>query len=1198
MQPLSLFETTLDGMHLIEASAGTGKTYTITGLYLRLVMERGLSVDQILVVTFTKAATAELRERIRSSMVDLKKAWEQGREHPFAEALLNGREDAGERLKRLSLAILDFDRAAVFTIHGFCQRLLADSAFESGVAFESELVADQQSLLQEVVDDFWRKRVQDLSPGLLGYLLDSGFAPDRLSGTLNGHINQPYLEIRALPMPGDLEELESEFQQAIAAARVAWDAGREEVIRLLRESEGLNRKRYRQDWIEGWLAGLEQYLQAPEEGPFPQLEKFTSGYIKQSLKKDRLAPEHPFFDCCEALLVAGELREQAYRQARVALIGELIAFSNRQLPQRKREQRLQSYDDLLLNLHSALQGSHGDQLVALVRRDYGAALIDEFQDTDPVQYAIFRQLFMHAGCTLFLVGDPKQAIYSFRGADIFAYLKARNDAVEEHTLDRNWRSLPQLVKTVNRLFGATQRSFLFPQIPFHPTRAAERSHQQLLDGEGGDACFRIGFIAGKQSKDQATASAARWTAREIARLLGGADEARVYLDDRPLAGGDIAVLVRTHRQGQAMQAALQAHGIHSVQHAQQDVFQSQDAEELERLLYAVREPQREDLVFAVLAGKLVAIPGEQIANLADDEVRIAHYLEQFQDLHEVWLQHGFMRMFRLFLQRQQVAPRLLGSTGGERSLTNLLHLSELLHQQERESVPGMGPLIAWLGQMRRGADARDEQRQQRLESDEALVQIVTIHRSKGLQYPLVFCPFVWDGGVRGIGSGEGCRFHDPEQGYRTVLDLGSEQWDVARVRARNEALAESLRLLYVALTRAEQRCYITWGNVNGAGESPLAWLLHPPEEIREGDLLLQMSGHFKSLHETDLRTRLQQWADKGEGQVLITDCQAESTETPFTIPGMALRGGDQVTGPSLQAKSFSRRLRRRAAVTSFSALTSGHDRFDRPDHDGEIALPATGMTETAPDLDRFGFPRGANPGSCLHAIFEQLDFRNHALSDLQTLVATELKRFGIDEQWREVACGMVSDVLRTPLDIETGHCLGQVGRDQCLVEMGFYYPLRQLRAERLRQLLKQHGFVAGSESMEQAVRQLGFRDVEGYMRGFIDLVFVDRGRYYLVDYKSNWLGDRQEAYDRSGLQAAVAGNGYYLQYLLYSVALHRYLARRLPDYHYERHFGAVYYLFLRGMSPATGPEYGVFRDRPRFQLVQALDDYFSGVEGG
>lgn len=1189
MGPLSLFETPLDGMHLIEASAGTGKTYTITGLYLRLVVERGLDVGQILVVTFTKAATAELRERIRSSMVELKRAWEEGREHPFVEALFQDRDDADERLKRLNLAILGFDRCAVFTIHGFCQRLLADSAFESGIPFESELVADQQPLLQEVVDDFWRQRIQDLPAGLLAYLLDGGITPESLALALDGLVNQPYLEIRGLSLPADLETMERDYQQALAAARDLWGGAREEVARLLKESDGLNRNRYRQASIEGWLLGLEHYLETPEEGPFPQLEKFTSGYIGQSLKKGAVAPQHSFFDCCEILLRAVQELDQAYRQARVALTEELVGFGNRQLARRKRQQRLQAYDDLLLNLHGALEGGRGERLAALVRRDYRAALIDEFQDTDPVQYAIFRRLFMHPDRSLFLVGDPKQAIYSFRGADIFAYLKARDDVRDEHTLDRNWRSVPPLVETVNRLFGGSETSFLFPQIPFHPTRAAERRHEPLQDGEGGEACFRIGFIPGKQNKEQATLAAARWTALEINRLLGGKAADAVCIGQRPLAGSDIAVLVRTHRQGQAIQAALRTLGIHSVQHAQQDVFLSPESEELERLLHAVREPQREDRVFAVLAGDLVAMPGEEIFSLADDDSRIAHHLGQFQTLHQLWQQQGFMRMFRHFLQQQRVVPRLLGCTGGERSLTNLLHLAELVHQQERETAPGMGPLVAWLGQMRQGPGSRDEERQQRLESDAALVQIVTIHRSKGLQYPLVFCPFVWDGGVRRIGEGEACRFHDPEQDYRAVVDLGSEQWERARTLARNEALAESLRLLYVALTRAEQRCYITWGDVNGAGESPLAWLLHPPADISQGDLPAQMASHFKSLDETALKARLQQWADQAEGQIQVGECPVESEPGPTDMSG---RGGQHPphAAASLRAAVFSRRLQRRVAVTSFSALTAGHERFDRPDHD-QVLAPAAVVTSEPGIADRFTFPRGANPGSCLHGIFEQLDFRDHSRQELQQLVARELRRFAIDERWQEVVCGMVSDVLRTPLDSESGHCLAQVGRQQCLVEMGFYYPLQQLRAERLRELLIRHGFAA-SGSMEQALRQLDFRDVGGYMRGFVDLVFADQGRYYLVDYKSNWLGDRQAAYDQAGLQNAIARDGYYLQYLLYCVALHRYLAGRLPDYDYERHFGAVYYLFLRGMSPAAGPAFGVFRDRPPYPLVRDLNDYF------
>lgn len=1198
MQRLSLFETPLEGMNLIEASAGTGKTYTITGLYLRLILEQGLTVEQILVVTYTKAATAELRERIRARMVTLKRAVECDREDDFRDSLMGDPAALELRLQRLTLAILSFDRAAIFTIHGFCQRLLSENAFESGMPFQTELLLDERSLVQEVVDDFWRSRIQDIPPGLLGYLLDRGMSPDQLALGLRGDINKPYLEIRGQEGAVDLPDREADFQTRFEAARRIWLAEREEIVTLLKGCDGLSRVKYRLASIDKWTLAMDLYLQ-PAPGPrFKELEKFSRSVLADALKKGGTAPEHPFFECCESLVCALKGLDDTYEQARVALLGELIPYVNEQLQLRKQRLRVQSYDDLLLNLQRGLRGEHGAALVERVRETYSAALIDEFQDTDPVQYEIFQRLFVQRPGILYLVGDPKQAIYSFRGADIFAYLRASAEAEQRYTLDVNWRSVPPLIKAVNRLFDQPHGGFLFQQIPFQASRAADRTHARLIDPagdtDGGAACFRVGFIPDKQNKEQAERIAVEWTAREIARLIGYGQEHPASIGDQPLAGGDIAVLVRTHRQGEMIRNALADRGIYSVQRAQQDVFKTHEATELERVMRAVMEPQREGFVYAALGSDLLGVSGDEIARLSADEVRLTGYLEQFQRYHQLWLAQGFMRMFRHLMREHRVTERLLGLPDGERRLTNTLHLGELIHQQERDTAAGMEAQVNWLSQLRLGESPEDEQRQLRLESDDNLIQIVTIHKSKGLQYPVVFCPFVWDGGVRAIRAGEACRFHDPLQQERAILDLGSAHWAEARQATQAEALAESLRLLYVALTRAEQRCYITWGKVSGAESSPLAWLLHPPPSPRGADPVNELSAHFKSLEPSELLARLQQWVDQLPGDMLLSRCDVDlenpEEDSAWTFPGRQ----KPYDGESLRALQFTRQLGRGAAVTSFSALTAGSDHFDQPDHD-EILSPSELPVEPSTIRSRFTFPRGANPGSCLHAIFERLEFNRHSPDELHRLVQQQLSAYGIDPVWQDVACQMVSDVLDTPLEPGSDRCLRQLGKAQCLVEMEFNYPVARLQAARLESLLIEQGF-AVSESLLQAIRRLSFSDIQGYMKGFVDLIFVDGGRYHLLDYKSNWLGDRAEDYAQAGLASAIARDGYFLQYLLYSVALHRYLGQRIPGYDYERHFGSVYYLFLRGICPATGSEYGVFRDRPEKRLIEALDDYFAGVE--
>ena len=1194
MASLNLFQTPLQDLSLIEASAGTGKTYTITGLYLRLVVELGLKVEQILVVTYTRAATAELRGRIRQRLQQARQALEQGHsDDPMLQQLIRHSADTAQAGRRLQTAVLDFDRAVIFTIHGFCQRVLADHAFESAMPFESELLTDQQGLLQEVVDDFWRQRIQDLSPGLIGYLLHGGTSPEVLLQQVRPGIGRPYLECRGRPWPGGLQAMEQQLQRCFDGCRALWREQAGDIRRLLEDSRDLNRNKYRPASVANWLDALDHYLQAERPaGRFEGWEKFAASTLAGSVKRGGTPPSHPFFGRWQELVAADQQLQEAYHSARVALLGELLEQLNRELPRRKAQQRVQAYDDLLLNLQQSLQGEQGEALAWAVRERYQAALIDEFQDTDPVQYGIFHRIYGDTRQPVFLVGDPKQAIYSFRGADVFAYLKARQDAVHRHTLDLNWRSAPALLQAVNALYDQPHPTFYDPRIAYQPARPAVTGRLALVEEGGTDAAFRIGFLgAGDKplNKQQATALSVEYAAGEIARLLLLGRDGALRLGERCLAGGDIAVLVRSHRQGAAIASALLERGIHSVQRSRDDVFDSPEAAQLQRLLMALLEPGREGLVRAALATDILGFDGQQIFLLGQDEARLERQFEDFQVWHQLWRERGFVRMFRHLMSERAVAERLLARPDGERRLTNLLHLGELLHQQEREAKPGMEGLLQWLIRHRQADAPEDETHQLRLESDQDLVQIVTIHKSKGLQYPVVFVPFAWDAGNRRLSATEPYRFHDPRADWQPVLELGSPRWEADRVQAGREALAEGLRLLYVALTRAQQRCYLCWGNVSKAGESALAWLLHPPEDSGVADPLPAMNRGFSSLDDQALLQRLRRLQSDAGGAVQV------ETVVAGQAPFRELAPVD-VDGGGLRPRRFLRRLQQQRRVTSFSALTRGHGNADLPDHDalGPVAREPAAPPESG---DIFQFPRGARAGTALHSIFERLDFSGHTPEQLAALTRQLLPEHGISAAWSGVVCRMVRAVLDSPLDTAGRIRLAGIPEPHKLVEMGFHYPLQGLDAPALSHLLLDHGF-SEEPLLRQAIERLTFPRVRGYMKGFIDLVFQAEGRFHLLDYKSNWLGGDLEAYGQPQLVAVMARDDYWLQYLFYTLALHRYLGARLRDYDYDRHFGGVFYLFLRGMRPDRSPATGVYRARPQRDLILALDRFFGGPRGG
>ncbi|MFO1349266.1 MAG: exodeoxyribonuclease V subunit beta [Gammaproteobacteria bacterium] len=1188
--PLDLFAAPLSGMSLIEASAGTGKTYTITGLYLRLILEAERRVDQILVVTFTNAATEELKARIRQRLADVRAALQSGHPpDPFCAQLLERIADRERALRRVGNAVRGFDEAAIFTIHGFCRRVLAERAFASRMPFETEVLADTRDLLLEITEDFWRRTFHDASPLLVDYLLSSKHnAPSKLLQQIHPHLGKPYLKVTGVADPAQLAAVEAVYTDAFRGVRERWPMEREAVSDILLNDPGLNRQKYNPKSIPNWIEQLNTYLDLPL--PAPQLPEkfaqFSAATIAKSLRQNSQPPRHPFFDACDALAAAHAALVAQYEVGFKALRARLLEFCNQELAARKWRERVQSYDDFLTNLQRALAGERGQGLAQMLRKRFPAALIDEFQDTDPIQYDILRRIYAESNLPVFIVGDPKQAIYSFRGADIFAYLGAQADAARGFTLLDNWRSEPALIDAVNTLFAhSRQAPFLFERIGFHHARAADQERLPLRLADSAPEPLQLWFLADADDTKPlalgaAEQRAARATAAEIARLLNLAAHGKATLGERVLVGGDIAVLVAKHKQGALVRRELLKLNVPSVQHAQDNVFDTHEADELERVLLALAEPGREALVRAALATDMFGLDAARLLALGTDERTWEQWLERFHRYHEWWRDKGFILAFQALLRDNQVSQRLLAFGDGERRLTNLLHLAELLHGAASQQRLGMAGLLKWLAERRQGSNTQDETLQLRLESDAQLVQIVTVHKSKGLEYPIVFCPFLWSGKLS-AGKDEIVRYHDPADGYRAVLDIGSPELDARRPLAKREELAERLRQLYVALTRARHRCYLAWGKLKDAGAAPLAWLLHEPPVIApDADRLDALSAHYEAMTATALRAELVRVAARAPAAIAIADLPAQAD--PYRAPAQAQS--------DYRPRSFPGPLRGGWRVGSFTALTANFN-ADAPDYDALVLdTPQTVRTERS----IHAFPRGARPGSCLHQIFERWDFTSSDRAALGTLVETTLSAHGFEREWRDTIAAMVERVLATPLD-EAGVCLRQIGSAQRVNEVEFYYPLAAIGADGLRQVLARHG--GWSEAIRSEIERLGFAPLQGYMKGYIDLLFSAGGRYYLADYKSNWLGMTSADYRHENLVEAMAREAYFLQYLIYTVAVHRYLRLRLPGYRYSRDFGGVFYLFLRGMDPAH-PGCGVYHDRPAEALIDALDAYLDSGHVG
>ncbi|RLJ17788.1 exodeoxyribonuclease V subunit beta [bacterium endosymbiont of Escarpia laminata] len=1177
MKLMDLNTVPLEGLNLVEASAGTGKTYTLTGLYLRLLIEHGVDPDSILVVTYTNAATAELKARIRGRLLEVREAFSCGKsDDPLLIYLLQTQPDHAVMVKRLNLAIAGFDRAAIYTIHGFCQRVLTENAFGSGQSFDAELVPDQTARVQQIADDFWRRELEDLPDGITDRVRAEIGTPEGLLSAVHDGLGKPYLTVRGAESPADPAGLETQAAQIISQLQPLWQADGEWIRETLGDAAVFNQTSYKSNTISLLCEEMDSWLsqEIPAVGAFEKLEKFSSSSITQGVKKGHQAPEHEFFNCCQQFLDLKSAITSAYADRIKTIYLQFYNFLIDELPRRQAEAGEWSYDDLLLQLNQALSGSDGTHLVRALQHRYPAALVDEFQDTDPVQYEIFSRIYRKSGLPVFLVGDPKQAIYSFRGADIFAYLRARNDADDRYHLTVNWRSTPTLIKAVNALFDNAPAPFFYKEIPFHPVDAANRREKGLVVRGETSQPMRIWKLTMEGMKvDELRHAVATTTAREIDRLLVLGRTGKATIDEVPLCGNDIAVLVRKHKQAEQISEALLELGIHSVRSAQDNIFHGLEAEELERLLHACFESRRESLLRAALATDMLGWSGEDIDALTWDETAIGGQVESFLDYHQTWRDQGFMRMFRRLLIRRGVENRLLSYEDGERRLTNLYQLGELLHQHDRSKQPGMEGLIKWLSQQRQSEAPVDEEKLLRLESDGNLVRIVTLHTSKGLEYPVVFCPFLWDE-QPGFRKGQkSYLFHDPDTDFEPVLELGSANFEKDKIHKAEEDLAENLRLLYVALTRARHRCYLAWGKVKNSENSPLAWLLHAGESS-SGESISQWKNIFKKVSDVAVAQRLDELVEQSGGNILIQPLMEINAVAQFPLA---------LTPELVSARVFGGTIRPGPRITSFSALVSGHG-ADLPDRD---AVRSETVVTLDPTHDIHGFPKGPKPGTCLHAIFEHLDFADAGDPGLETVVQQQLQNHGIETHWTPVIERMVQSVVNTELD-ETGLRLCDVSSRHRINEMEFHYPVAGFDSARLKNILGEEQF-AISERIQQSAAGIRFGSIQGFMKGFIDLVFEAKGRFYLLDYKSNWLGTETSNYGQTQLENAMITHDYPLQYLFYTLAVHRFLRLRLADYDYDRHFGGVFYLFLRGMQPATGADFGVFRERPPKAFIEALD---------
>lgn len=1142
----------LSGWNLIEAAAGTGKTYTIQNLVVRFLLERRLPIRSLLVVTFTEAAAAELRDRIRTVLAATLEAARGGEAEERERLLLEQAEAAGvpreECAELLRRALTGFDDAPISTIHGFCARVLEENAFESGVLFRSELVKDVSGILAELGMDFYRRTFYGPGPELRSALAEAaGITTASLGEIAKLRFAHPKLNVRS----GVVGEPELFLHQA------------EELIAKLRESglpEALEE-------FAPYLNKLDDIAAA--DAPPIAAEALESGSIKPLLRfgLSSLAPKvkkRPPGTTPEAVLArleAGPFRlvdrlADAVCDYGIALKLAAAGFVEEAFAAKRGRDNFLTFNDLLEQVHHALHRENSP-LPAALRERFPVGIVDEFQDTDPVQYEIFRAIFGHPGGTLYMVGDPRQAIYAFRGGDIATYRRAVRELEaaggERYELAVNYRSAAAMIADVNTLFHRHADPFADAAIHFPEVAAPGEAPGLLRNGVPEAHPLRIVRL-----HDANADECRRCTVAAVLELLTDTSLEVPGRGESGIRPRDIAILVLNGYEAEQLAGELHQHHVPAVFTRTGNVFASEDARELLTVLRAASSGSVRELP-NILATPLGGMPLAELVALGAErgEARLAAEQEKLRELQTLWEEGSFIEFFNALLAAYAVRRRYPALSRGERKLTNLLQLGDLLEQESARRGLSLAGVADFLAERIADPDKGDsEEYQQLLETDREAVTLMTVHGSKGLEFPVVLLP--------GLHLGDAQKraelFHNSAGELEYDLTGSPEGVEAAEL----ERLQELLRLAYVAVTRAKYHCRIFWGK--GPKASPIDWLL-----------------------------RLRDGAASPVGALLATPEPMIPEELSELAPEeVVFRDYRYVPGEGLALELLPVRL----AVdpgwqfVSYSSLSpeGGHDSpFDYDSGHEAEGVPV----EEPPEGGIFSIRGGAAAGNAWHRIFELADF-DAGEAALRNLALPPLSDFGVlrggedPEEKLALTVQMVLDVFHSPLGEE--FCLADVPRKDRLSELEFAYRFRSgFTAEALRNVLAAYA----AERFGLFEWPLWSRTVSGgCLNGFIDLFFRHGGRYYLLDWKSNRLGGRGADFLPGKLPAAMAKSFYFLQYLIYTVAAVKYLRMRLGRFEeaeYEALFGGVFYLFVRGVTPEH-PGRGVFYDKPPYELIRRLEE--------
>jgi len=1103
MKIFDLYNENLDGTKLIEASAGTGKTYTLAGLYVRYIVEKQLLPENILVLTFTKAATAELKTRLRSQLIECKSHLKgiekiKSDDNPLLYNLYESYKCNENALKYVEMSLICFDQAAIYTINGFCQKVIDDYNSDCGSPVFQKLI-NTKEYVQKYVYEFWRLQQKNTPSDFLAIVPSI----DQVIRTMDSLLNKShYYQVKPDFDWNDINDLYLQQQKL----KQSWEKCQDSVLEYM--FSGCFGRKFSKASYEKCRSAMTDFLDTFSIPATNFVERFKRDYLESERTKESSieAPKYliEFQGFYNKIIYNYSDKKQGNNIA-ISFLYDCFKYVQNKLNDLLNKQGFYEYSDQIKVVHNAVKSN--SNLVNQIANQWPCVMVDEFQDTDNRQLEIFDRCFNDDKHDLIYVGDPKQAIYDFRGADVFVYNKAKQQTHQQFNLATNWRSSDKMLAASNAMFQS-DNSFQFPWLQFVPSKPKPDQKQQLQD-----IYAPVAIIDCPDTDRKAQ------LALEIKRFLN-----QGKVSDSIIKPENCAILVKSNNEAIELYEYLLAKDINVSLWSESGVFSTESAMQLYYLIRAINYPSRKN-IFTALHGLFFEISLNDLQALNSDEY-VADFVQYRLDSHN----HNMVNVITQMFVEKRVYSKLLQRIDGERHYTDIQHLLELL-QIQIDLGDNINQIELWLAEQIQQTHTlqQNDESKRRIESDSKKISIMTIHKSKGLEYDHIFIPFADNIKVSHPNDNintKACRATHDENNIAKIY------WKHSKTAAANlelEKRAEITRNLYVAITRAKHRVYIGLDST-----------LKTFATLSIANLLKQIENNSQLCSQVDIQETSTIYHEK-------------------TVTNLR------------QANTFNRTLAKPQSIYSFSGLSKKQD------------IPYETFEKNSSEIDFrnfFQFPKGAKSGTMQHEIIENLDF-NATIDEIQKEVENQLKINNYDNKWSDCLSQQIHRIFNTPL-WENGPKMSQITHS--VDEMEFMLPVKSINIRTISQWLAFH---------RNRPTEFVQDNLKGFLSGFIDLVFEYNDKYYVVDYKSNYLGENYLDYESQHLQEAIEHHYYDLQYLLYSVALIKYLQITLDGFDFKRHFGGVAYLFTRGINGKAGQ--GVYLNQPNQELIEKMIGEFHGI---